>query len=139
MNIKYFQDTDSIKTDFLNSLIERFQRENLVPRQLFALIKSADMINDLRYLPEWELFRVNVVNRCSKILGNIDEDLTIEESVFLGRIIEAMTNNIPVEEEDRWMLLHRDEKNVRYDGKVMIGERTLESFGELELETYYLN
>jgi len=139
MDIKYFQDTNNIKIKFLNTLVKRFRRENLVPKQLFALIKSADLINDLRYLKEWQTFRLEVINRCSKILEDVDETLSIEDSIYLSRIIEAMTNNIPVEEEDRWKLLHRDEENVRYDGQVMIGERTFESFGEIVLEKYYIN
>lgn len=139
MDIKYFQDTDNIKIKFLNTLIDRFKKENLIPKQLFALIKSADLINDLRYLEDWILFRQEVIKRCSSILDDYDEMLSVEDSIYLSRIIEAMTNNIPVEDEARWKLLHRDEENVRFDGQVMIGERTLESFGEIVLEEYYLN
>ena len=71
----------------------------------------------------------------AKAAGLYAPGLSGEDILMLTRA--SRLGDIPHCGEERWMLLNRDERNMDVTGAVMVGERTLESFGDLVLETFY--
>lgn len=62
-------------------------------------------------------------------------NLTSDEYLLLGRALNVF--GMPIGGEERWKSQHLDSENLDYTGQVLSGFRTMESYGENIVETYY--
>jgi hypothetical protein len=62
-------------------------------------------------------------------------NLSSDEYLLLGRALNVF--GMPIGGESRWKQHNTDAENLDFNGRVIAGFRTIESFGENILETYY--
>jgi hypothetical protein len=62
-------------------------------------------------------------------------NLSSDEYLLLGRALNVF--GMPIGSESRWKQHNTDSENLDFNGRVVAGFRTLESFGENVIETYY--
>jgi hypothetical protein len=62
-------------------------------------------------------------------------NLSSDEYLLLGRALNVF--GMPIGGETRWKQHNTDAENLDFNGRVIAGFRTLESFGENVMETYY--
>jgi hypothetical protein len=62
-------------------------------------------------------------------------NLSSDEYLLLGRALNVF--GMPIGGETRWKQHNTDSENLDFNGRVVAGFRTLESFGESVMETYY--
>jgi len=99
----------------------------------FALmVKAIELIETVQDTDAYDALLRKVA---TKAAGLYAPDLSGEAILMLTRA--SRLGDIPHGGEERWMLLNRDERNMDVTGAVMVGERTLESFGDCVLETFY--
>ena len=96
------------------------------------MVKAAELIESVQDPVAFEALKRKVA---IKATGFFSADLSGEDILMLTRA--AKLGDVPFGGEERWMLLNRDERNMDLEGDVMVGERTLESFGDRVLETFY--
>lgn len=96
----------------------------------FALmVKAVEIIETIQDPVGHEALLEKIVATASGLfsVANSGEDI-----LMLSRAMKL--GDIPLGNENRWLLLNRDEPNFDRDGDPMIGERTFESFGEAFLD-----
>ena len=62
--------------------------------------------------------------------------LADDDMMYVARAI-SYGSGIPLGSELRFQLLNKDSHNLNINADVVVGERTLESFGDVVLETFY--
>ena len=99
---------------------------------ILLAIKSIESLENVDRYGEFELAVEAIVDKIlsMNLLSADGHDLTL-----LSRALKL--RDIPIGSEDRWELLTCDNKNLDIHGEVMVGERTLESFDDAILETFY--
>ena len=98
----------------------------------FALmVKAVELIENVQDPGAFEGLRDKIM---TKAVTFYSSDLSGEDILMLTRATRL--GDMPFGSEERWMMLNRDERNIDISGDVIVGERTLEAFGERVLETY---
>ncbi len=98
----------------------------------FALmVKAVELIENVQDPNAFEVLKDKVTTKAASFYST---DLSGEDILMLTRATRI--GDMPFGGEERWMLLNRDERNIDIGGDVMVGERTLEAFGDRILETY---
>ena len=65
----------------------------------------------------------------------MDTSLAMDDMMYVVRAISY--GRVPYGSEWWWKIRHKDSENIDWHGQVVVGERTLESFGDAILETFY--
>jgi len=98
----------------------------------FALmVKAVELIENVQDPGAFDVLRDKIA---TKAVTFYSTDLSGEDILMLTRATRI--GDMPFGGEERWMLLNRDDRNIDIGGDVIVGERTLEAFGDRILETY---
>ena len=65
----------------------------------------------------------------------MDSTLSEDDMMYVVRAISY--GRVPFGSEKWWKIRHKDSENIDWHGQVVVGERTLETFGDAILETFY--
>lgn len=102
-------------------------------RDLIVVVKTLELMEHYAQVDGYDALVEKMVNAARNVM---DEDLTQDDMMYVARAI-AFGTGIPLGSELRWQLLHKDSHNLNINADVIAGERTLESFGDVVLETFY--
>ncbi|MEQ8694219.1 MAG: hypothetical protein RIC85_02695 [Gammaproteobacteria bacterium] len=98
----------------------------------FALmVKAVELIENVQDLDAFDGLKDKIA---TKAVTFYSSDLSGEDILMLTRATRI--GDMPFGSEERWMMLNRDDRNIDISGDVIVGERSLEAFGERVLETY---
>lgn len=98
----------------------------------FALmVKAIELIENVQDPDAFDGLKDKIA---TKAVTFYSSDLSGEDILLLTRATRI--GDMPFGSEERWMMLNRDDRNIDISGDVIVGERSLEAFGERVLETY---
>jgi hypothetical protein len=98
----------------------------------FALmVKAVELIENVQDPDAFDGLKDKIA---TKAVTFYSSDLSGEDILMLTRATRI--GDMPFGSEERWMMLNRDDRNIDISGDVIVGERSLEAFGERVLETY---
>jgi len=80
----------------------------------------------------YDALLIKLVQKATEVMST---DLADDDMMYIVRAISY--GDIPFGSEQWWKLRHKDSENININGDVEVGLRTLESFGEIALETFY--
>ena len=130
--LAHYQTLKAVETNAIAAISAKLDQPNLRMDDFALMVKAAELIESVQDPVAFETLKRKVA---IKAAGFFSADLSGEEILMLTRA--AKLGDVPFGGEERWMLLNRDERNMDLEGDVMVGERTLESFGDRVLETFY--
>jgi len=119
------------QTNAIATISAKLDEVNLRMDDVALMVKAIELIENILNLEAYDALLQKIMSKAS---GFYAIDLSGEDILMLTRA--AKLGDIPFGGEDRWMLMNRDERNIDNDGDVVVGERTLEAFGDRVLETY---
>ena len=119
------------QSNAIATISAKLDEVNLRMDDFALMVKAVELFENIQDRVAYETLLQKVMSKAS---GFYATDLTGEDILMLTRA--AKLGDIPFGGEGRWMLMNRDERNTDIDGDVVIGERTLEAFGDRVLETY---
>ena len=119
------------QSNAIATISAKLDEVNLRMDDFALMVKAVELFENIQDRVAYDALLQKVMSKASGFYGT---DLTGEDILMLTRA--AKLGDIPFRGEDRWMLMNRDERNTDIDGDVIIGERTLEAFGDRVLETY---
>lgn len=102
-------------------------------RDLIVAVKTLELMEHYAQVDGYDALVEKMVDAARDVMV---EDLTQDDMMYVARAI-AFGTGIPLGSELRWQLLHKDSHNLNINADVIAGERTLESFGDVVLETFY--
>lgn len=102
-------------------------------RDLIVVVKTLELMEHYAQVDGYDALVEKMVNAARDVMV---EDLTQDDMMYVARAI-AFGSGIPLGSELRWQLLNKDSHNLNINADVIAGERTLESFGDVVLETFY--
>lgn len=102
-------------------------------REVIVCVKTLELLENYANVAGFDALVEKLVAAARTVMTTTLAD---DDMMYIARAISYGTG-IPLGSEDRWMLLNRDSHNIDINGEVIVGERTLESFGSTILETYY--
>ena len=102
-------------------------------RDLIVVVKTLELMEHYAQVDGYDALVEKMVNAAREVMV---EDLTQDDMMYVARAI-AFGSGIPLGSELRWQLLNKDSHNLNINADVIAGERTLESFGDVVLETFY--
>ena len=119
------------QSNAIATISAKLDEVNLRMDDFALMVKAVELFENIQDRVAYGSLLQKVMSKAS---GFYATDLSGEDILMLTRA--AKFGDIPFGGEDRWMLMNRDERNTDIDGDVVIGERTLEAFGDRVLETY---
>jgi len=119
------------QTNAIATISAKLDEVNLRMDDFALMVKAVELLENIQDAAAYATLLLKVMNKAS---GFYATELSGEDILMLTRA--AKLGDIPFGGEDRWMLMNRDERNIDNGGDVIVGERTLESFGDRVLETY---
>jgi hypothetical protein len=119
------------QTNAIATISAKLDEVNLRMDDFALMVKAIELIENILDFEAYDALLQKVMGKAS---GFYATDLSGEDILMLTRA--AKLGDIPFGGEDRWMLMNRDERNIDIGGDVIVGERTLEAFGDHTLETY---
>jgi len=119
------------QSNAIATISAKLDEVNLRMDDFALMVKAVELFENIQDRVAYDSLLQKVMSKAS---GFYATDLSGEYILMLTRA--ARLGDIPLGGEDRWMLMNRDERNTDIDGDVVIGERTLEAFGDRVLETY---
>ena len=102
-------------------------------RDLIVVVKTLELMEHYAQVDGYDELVEKMVNAARSVMT---EDLTQDDMMYVARAI-AFGTGIPLGSELRWQLQNKDSHNLNINADVIAGERTLESFGDVVLETFY--
>lgn len=115
----------------VDTISAKLDDPNLRMDDFALMVRAVELIENVQDTAAYDALLQKVATKAGAFYAT---SLSGEDILMLTRA--AKLGDIPVGAEERWMLMNRDERNIDFDGDVMIGERTFESFGDRPLETY---
>jgi hypothetical protein len=106
--------------------------ENPSVRDIIVTVKSLEIMDDDARVAGYDALVEKLVEKATSVMGSALAD---DDMMYIVRAISY--GDIPFGSEEWWKLRHKDSENVNIHGDVIVGLRTLESFGEVTLETFY--
>ena len=119
------------QSNAIATISAKLDEVNLRMDDFALMVKAVELFENIQDRVAYDTLLQKVMSKAS---GFYATDLSGEDILMLTRA--AKLGDIPFGGEDRWMLMNRDERNIDNGGDVIVGERTLESFGDRVLETY---
>jgi len=119
------------QTNAIATISAKLDEPNLRMDDFALMVKAIELIENILDLEAYDALLQKIMSKASDFYAT---DLSGEDILMLTRA--AKLGDIPFGGEDRWMLMNRDERNIDIGGDVIVGERTLEAFGDRVLETY---
>ena len=106
--------------------------ENPSVRDIIVVVKSLEIMDDEARVSGYDALVEKLVEKATSVMGSALAD---DDMMYIVRAISY--GDIPFGSEEWWKLRHKDSENVNIHGDVIVGLRTLETFGEVTLETFY--
>ncbi len=106
--------------------------ENPSVRDIIITVKSLEIMDDEARVSGYDALLIKLVQKATEVMST---DLADDDMMYIVRAISY--GDIPFGSEQWWKLRHKDSENININGDVEVGLRTLESFGEIALETFY--
>jgi hypothetical protein len=106
--------------------------ENPSVRDIIVTVKSLEIMDDEARVSGYDALLIKLVQKATEVMST---DLADDDMMYIVRAISY--GDIPFGSEQWWKLRHKDSENININGDVEVGLRTLESFGEIALETFY--
>lgn len=106
--------------------------ENPSVRDIIVVVKSLEIMDDEAKVSGYDALIEKLVLKATTVMAT---DLADDDMMYIVRAISY--GDIPFGSEEWWKLRHKDSENINIHGDVEVGLRTLESFGEKTLETFY--
>lgn len=131
VSLQEYNDRENAKQALLASISTKLDGV-VITEDLVHIAKAIEVLEDVNHFPEYEQVLAKLSNKVISSVG----DISGEHFLLLSRVLQAH-NFLKYGNEERYMLLNRDERNVDKNGHIIIGERTLESFGDRVLEEFY--
>ncbi len=119
------------QSNAIATISAKLDEVNLRMDDFALMVKAVELFENIQDRVAYDALLQKVMSKAS---GFYATDLSGEDILMLTRA--AKLGDIPFGGEDRWMLMNRDERNIDIGGDVIVGERTLEAFGDRVLETY---
>ena len=132
INLAHFLTLKTAQDNAFATISAKLDDPNLRMDDFALMVKAIELIETIQETDSYDALLRKVA---TKAAGLYAPGLSGEDILMLTRA--SRLGNIPHGGEERWMLLNRDERNMDVTGAVMVGERTLESFGDLVLESFY--
>jgi len=102
-------------------------------RDLIVVVKTLELMEHYAQVDGYDALVEKMVGKARTVMTS---DLTQDDMMYVARAI-SFGSGIPLGSELRWQLLNKDSHNLNINADVTVGERTLESFGDAVLETFY--
>lgn len=132
ISLKQYNEMESSRTELISTILQKLDTP-IRPKDFAHLIRSVEVLENCDHYPGYKDLVVKIAAKASSMLS---ASLSGEDFVLIARATKL--DGIPFGSEDRWKLLNQDEFNADFHGQVTLGERTLESFGDVTLETFYV-
>lgn len=129
--LDYFVSRKEAATEALAKLSEMLDTPSV--RDLIVVVKTLELMEGYAYVDGYHELVEKMVGAARSVMT---EELTQDDMMYVSRAI-AFGSGIPLGSELRWQLLNQDSHNLNINADVIVGERTLESFGDAVLETFY--
>ena len=102
-------------------------------RELIVAVKTLELLAHYEKAAGYDAFVEKLVGAARTVMqGSLADD----DMMYVARAI-SYGSGIPLGSELRFQLLNKDSHNLNINADVVVGERTLESFGDVVLETFY--
>lgn len=124
----------TVKTGQANAIATisaKLDAPNLRMDDFALMVKAVELIENVQDPDAFDWLKVKIA---TKAVTFYSSDLSGEDILMLTRATRI--GDMPFGSEERWMMLNRDDRNIDISGDVIVGERSLEAFGERVLETY---
>ncbi len=131
LTLEYFNAVEAEKVALLQAIKAKFSTTITVDDLAWG-VKSLEIRENIEHIPEYQDILALIPVRSTELLA---QPLSSQSIMLIARANKL--GAIPYGKEDRWRLLHEDEMNVDIKGQIVVGHRTLESFGDKILEQYY--
>ncbi|MBB57563.1 MAG: hypothetical protein CMM42_10080 [Rhodospirillaceae bacterium] len=124
----------TVKTGQANAIATisaKLDAPNLRMDDFALMVKAVELIENVQDPDAFDGLKDKIA---TKAVTFYSSDLSGEDILMLTRATRI--GDMPFGSEERWMMLNRDDRNIDISGDVIVGERSLEAFGERVLETY---
>lgn len=129
--LAHYLTVKAAQANAIASISAKLDAPNLRMDDFALMVKAVELIENVQDPGAFEGLRDKIM---TKAVTFYSPDLSGEDILMLTRATRL--GDMPFGSEERWMMLNRDERNIDISGDVIVGERTLEAFGERVLETY---
>lgn len=127
--LAHYQTLKTAEANALSAISTKLDQENLRMDDFALMVKAVELMENIQDPLAYEALKQKIAQ---KSVGFYSPDLSGEDLLMLTRATRI--GDVPFGSEDRWKLMNRDECNLDLAGDVMVGERSLEAFGESVLE-----
>lgn len=102
-------------------------------RELIVCVKALELLEQYANSTGYAALLEKLVGAARTVMS---QALAEDDLMYVARAI-SYGSGIPLGSELRWQIQNLDSHNIDINGNVAAGERTLESFGDVVLETFY--
>ena len=130
--LAYYLTVKAGQTNALATISAKLDEPNLRMDDFALMVKAVELLENIQDTSAFAALKQKVITKAASFYAT---ELSGEDILMLTRATKL--GDIPCGGEERWMLLNRDDRNMDLTGAVIVGERSLEAFGDLVLETFY--
>ncbi len=127
--LAHYQTLKTAEAKALSAISAKLDQPNLRMDDFALMVKAVELMENIQDPVTYEALKQKIAQ---KSVGFYSPDLSGEGLLMLTRATRI--GDVPFGGEERWKLMNRDECNLDLAGDVMVGERSLEAFGESVLE-----
>jgi|TARA_B110000208_G_scaffold191906_1_gene260870 hypothetical protein len=102
-------------------------------RELIVCVKTLELMEDYANATGYTALIEKLVGAARTVMT---QTLAQDDMMYVARAI-SFGSTIALGSELRWQLQNQDSHNIDINGEVVAGQRTIESFGDVVLETFY--
>jgi len=128
-NLAHYQTLKSAEANALSAISAKLDQPNMRMDDFALMVKAMELMENIQDPLAYEALKQKIA---LKSVGFYSPDLSGEDLLMLTRATRI--GDVPFGGEERWKLMNRDNSNLDLAGDVMVGERSLEAFGESVLE-----
>ena len=127
--LAHYQTLKTAEANALSVISTKLDQPNLPMDDFALMVKAVELMENIQDPLAYEALKQKIAQ---KSVGFYSPDLSGEVLLMLTRATRI--GGVPFGGEERWKLMNRDTSNLDLAGDVMVGERSLEAFGESVLE-----
>ena len=127
--LAHYQTLKTAEANALSAINAKLDQANLRMDDFALMVKAVELMENIQDPLAYEALKQKIAQ---KSVGFYSPDLSGEDLLMLTRATRI--GDVPFGGEERWKLMNRDTSNLDLAGDVMVGERSLEAFGESVLE-----
>ncbi|WP_419798697.1 MAG: hypothetical protein ACNI26_03215 [Terasakiella sp.] len=127
--LAHYQTLKTAEANAFSAISAKLDQSNLRMDDFALMVKAVELMENIQDPLAYEALKQKIAQ---KSVGFYSPDLSGEDLLMLTRATRI--GDVPFGAEERWKLMNRDTSNLDLAGDVMVGERSLEAFGESVLE-----